>query len=397
MTDLPLSSIPARRKTIALAAAALFVVSLGLAFVLGGKKQVTAKTNEMDTPIGTLTNLAAVDLSAQATPGDWFDGVPEESVGRKISEPLPAGQKASSVVTGDVPASRAASSTTPKAGTGSATTPNVPTVTDATPTVVKTPSSNPPPSRDSTSPASAITVGGSSASQPPATAQPTSKGTKPDGGDVPNATASAGRMETKPEVKSTASVPQTKTSSPISTAGKSSARSGQQHKESKPVFVLPARKQPGVIAQTRTLITEEQFHRPVRAVKVAKASVPPATSNSASVESEDLVPKAIPVHVLKQEASAFAAQTDSQLRQKGTLNPSEHIRLPKRSEVENPAIWHDEDTPAVADERRPFGLVLSNEKSVFTPEGIPLRSDIPPGVSPLEKTGADKPLWKRPE
>jgi hypothetical protein len=72
-----------------------------------------------------------------------------------------------------------------------------------------------------------------------------------------------------------------------------------------------------------------------------------------------------------------------------------------------------------AGERRPFGLVLEEkdqalalqyERSVaervalaagavdeLMVEGIPVRTDVPPGVSALEKTGPDKPLWQRPE
>ena len=104
-----------------------------------------------------------------------------------------------------------------------------------------------------------------------------------------------------------------------------------------------------------------------------------------------------PVRVTQADALQFAAQATTTLRQTGKLKPTEKVRLPRKSEAKNPAIWHEDDVPSTEAEEKPFGLVITRETEDRSPEGIPLRTDIPEGRSPLEKTGPDKPLWKRPE
>jgi hypothetical protein len=158
-------------------------------------------------------------------------------------------------------------------------------------------------------------------------------------------------------------------------------------KKDMPEFVRPAAKRPGVIAQSRTLVTEQQFNRASTA-----APAPQANSNGKSS-----TPAPVPAVVPKEDAQHYARRTTDTLRQQGTLKPTQTVRLPRQQETTNARVWREEDTPATAQERRPFGLVVEDTNPSFTPEGIPLRTDIPAGTSPLEKTGVDKPLWKRPE
>lgn len=101
--------------------------------------------------------------------------------------------------------------------------------------------------------------------------------------------------------------------------------------------------------------------------------------------------------VRQQEAREFAQQMTNNMRRQGLLKPEQKVRLPKVAESNNPRIWREDESPASADERRHFGLIVVDENPATTPEGIPLRSDIPAGTSALQKTGPDKPLWKRPE
>lgn len=158
-------------------------------------------------------------------------------------------------------------------------------------------------------------------------------------------------------------------------------------KKDLPEFVRPAAKRPGLVAQSRTLVTEQQFNR-----ASTDAPEPQANSNSRSS-----TPAPAPAVVPKEEAQDYARRTTDTLRQQGTLKPTQTVRLPRQQETTNARVWREEDTPVTAQERRPFGLVVEDTNPAFTPEGIPLRTDIPAGASPLEKTGADKPLWKRSE
>lgn len=346
MSEMSFSPASAQRKVVALMAAAALVVSLGLAFVLGGKKTVVAKSDAQDTQIGTLTNLAALDLSAQATPGDWFDSVPDGADASAKPTVETSSTVVSSVVTGDSP-----TATKPAPATSPGSEANPPTVASADTSKH---------SSDAGSAPKALVV---------AVAKPAQ--VIPNQTDIPDTSAS--------------------------TADKPSKAATQSHQDSKPVFVTPVRKQAGLIAQTRTLITEEQFH-PTKPARNEKAEMQPSNGRQQpAVAAEEPVTKAIPVHVLHEEARSFAAQISAQLRQQGTLKLGERIRLPRGTETPSKKIWREDDKPVVSGERRPFGLVLTQESSAFTPAGIPLRTDIPAGKSPLEKTGADKPLWKKPE
>jgi hypothetical protein len=154
-----------------------------------------------------------------------------------------------------------------------------------------------------------------------------------------------------------------------------------------PEFVRPAAKRTGLVAQSRTLVTEQQL----------KQAHTPAPETQASSDARSSTPAPAPVLVPKEEAQDYALRTTETLRQQGTLKPAQTVRLPRQHETTNARVWREEDTPATAQERRPFGLVVEDTNPASTPQGIPLRTDIPAGTSPLEKTGADKPLWKRPE
>jgi len=157
----------------------------------------------------------------------------------------------------------------------------------------------------------------------------------------------------------------------------------------RPTFVRPAVKRSGVIAQSRSLVTERQIQN------VRSSIMPTAGAANSPPMRASTPPK--PAIVPKQEAEDFARRTTSELRRQGTLRPTQQVRLPRQQETNNTRVWRQEDTPAATDERRPFGLVVEDTSPAFSPEGIPLRTDIPAGASPLNKTGADKPLWKRPK
>jgi hypothetical protein len=164
-----------------------------------------------------------------------------------------------------------------------------------------------------------------------------------------------------------------------------------------PQFVKPTIQRPGVIAQSRTLVTDQQYHQ----LQAAKApSNPPAVSlpSSKTTPASASQPRVTtPATVRQEEARTYAQRTTEKLRQQKALTPAQRARLPRSTEAPSKRIWREDDTPTTADERRPFGLVIEDTNPAFTPEGIPLRTDIPAGTSPLQKTGADKPLWKRPE
>jgi hypothetical protein len=153
-----------------------------------------------------------------------------------------------------------------------------------------------------------------------------------------------------------------------------------------PVFVKPSVQRSGLIAQSKGLITEPQIRRNQTNQPTDKPATAPKSPSLPA-----------PAKVRQQEARQFAQETTDNMRRQGLLKPEQKVRLPKLAESNNPRIWREDETPASADERRPFGLIVVDENPATTPEGIPLRTDIPAGASALQKTGPDKPLWKRPE
>ena len=155
-----------------------------------------------------------------------------------------------------------------------------------------------------------------------------------------------------------------------------------------PVFVKPSVQRTGLIAQSKGLISEPQIRRNQTNKSAAESSSPQATASKSPS-------RPAPAKVRKQEAREFAQQTTDNLRQQGLLKPQQKVRLPKIAESNNPRIWREDEPPTSADEHRPFGLIVVDENPAITPEGIPLRTDIPAGTSALQKTGPDKPLWKR--
>ena len=134
-----------------------------------------------------------------------------------------------------------------------------------------------------------------------------------------------------------------------------------------------------------------------------------ATSDNSPAIGQDF-----PAEVTLPEARAYSARLTDSLRQSGTLSATRSVRLPTKAETTNPRVWRQDDSPAKPQEVRPFGVVVEESdpaacaalaseapavpaaQPAHTPEGIPLRTDIPEGTSPLEKSGPDKSLWKRP-
>lgn len=184
----------------------------------------------------------------------------------------------------------------------------------------------------------------------------------------------------------------------------------------RPAIALKAPKaaRNGVILQSKALITTKQFQsylpepRPGQPPRQS-ASTPPATSNSPNLNAQK--PNVI-AQITKSEADAFVQEVTRQWHKSGEIPSHQHVRLPKAAETTNTTIWRQEDVPKSPEEQRPIGIVLqevsppqplqttpaskTSPSKDRTRQGIPLRTDIPAGTSPLEKNGPDTPLWKRP-
>ncbi len=375
MTDAPFSSVSPQRKVIAMGAAACFVVSLGLAFVLTGKKTHAPKIDSSDTQIGTLTGLAVVDLSSQPTPNDWFDGVPDgiDARAKPSVEASAAGKAASTVVTGDSDAAIAAVSKTADsplkvsrtapAAAGPQPAPAaapvvsvqaqpskapapaaVPSTPQPLPVISAAPAPPPPP-------AAVVSAAQSAVVNPPAAPAPAAR--QPSGGTSPTSAIAADLgLAAKPSA-----------TGPQPTEGKMFATRRQ---EPRPLFALPPYKQPGLLAQTLTLITEAQFRHLIKPpapqdqppvtkpqepaqLQDAPKAAPPLVSAAAAGVAEEPVPKAIPVHVLHEPALVYAAQATRPSRQQAIIDASGHMRLTKRADTPN-----SEDKPAAPRVKRPL-------------------------------------------
>ncbi|MGV3659058.1 MAG: hypothetical protein ACO1TE_02705 [Prosthecobacter sp.] len=397
------AATPGQRKLFATLGAAVLVISLSLAFVLGGKKAPAAKDVENDFQIGMLDG-SSIDLNAQATPDNWVENT-VASVDGTETEPVavfPPSATNSSIVQGDDPGSQPKTPPAPggAAGAGAAqpaATPSLaggpPMPVEAEPHAVAVHAREGEPAAGLGSKPNPATTPAGNVQTAQTSVVPSSKpATVSTGKTVPKA-GSPASTPVKPQP--TAPSPAAPQAIPVKVAkvvgaapaASKSAAGGAARKQgdTKPVFVRPAHKLPGVVAQTRTLITEKQYSPPSAPEAAAKPAAEEKTTSNA------------PARVRQQEARSYAQQATRQLQQQKALPPTQRVRLPRRAETTNPAVWHEDDAPAASDERRPFGLVVAEEKPGVTPEGIPLRTDIPAGTSPLQQNGADKPLWKRPE
>jgi hypothetical protein len=172
-------------------------------------------------------------------------------------------------------------------------------------------------------------------------------------------------------------------------------------------LVPPQKPRAGVVAHTRGLVSKVFFEAAVKG-DVAELVKGPAGGGELAA-------------VTREQADAFAGWMTRLHRELGLIGGSQEFRLPRAEETSSPKIWRVDDAAVGAGERRPFGLVLEEkdqalavqyERSVaervalaagagavdeLMVDGIPVRTDVPPGVSALEKTGPDKPLWQRPE
>lgn len=449
MSDVPPPPTPGlgQRKLVALLGAAALLGSFSLAFMLGGKKAPTSMDVEKDLQIGML-DASSIDLGAQATPDNWVENtVPGIDGAPAVPTPAaPPSQSTSSVVQGD-PGSGSAPQTAASAPTalreGDQVEPHAldvygrdenPARKGATPAGAVAGNAQASPAtakggNDQAGTATTTPTGTTGGSDKAGTTTPRPAAPSAASGQVAQTTPKsgttggsnkAGTTLPRPAAPSAGSgqvaqaTPKSgttggsdkagmKTTKPASTSGKPQPQEsspsvphaipvgvarvpGKESALAKPVFVRPSQERPGVVAQTRTLITEKQYASP----SASKTGKPKPAAEDKAVGSA-------PAQVRQQDARSYAQQATRQLQQQKVLAPTQHVRLPRRAETTNPAVWHEDDTPASTDERRPFGLIVAEEKPGFTPAGIPLRTDIPAGASSLEQNGPDKPLWKRPE
>ncbi|WP_395744520.1 hypothetical protein [Prosthecobacter sp.] len=139
-------------------------------------------------------------------------------------------------------------------------------------------------------------------------------------------------------------------------------------------------------------------------------SLPPASDrrevSAATVAANTPAPRvSAPVHAAAPQASAGRGRRLAAGKSGGARSTSTETSVLAQTDGSHAArpvaggrqSSREDGRRASRGERHPFGLVAAQEVPSFTPEGIPLRTDLRAGVSALEKTGADKPLWKRPE
>jgi hypothetical protein len=410
----------ARRKTYAIVGAAVCVLVLVIAYAFSGSKPAPKKVVEPDQPLASIDGQTLVHLDQPPADKDWYENVPAGTI---VAQNPQAGAHAkdapttpvSSVVIGDNPAAEPPAESVMKpgeapgpgvvaqTGAGSAAEPvsggSAQGTDSAAAVAPQSPNSKPPASPSipngavaTIPPVNATTATTGSVNAPRATFPPVNApvGTNtPVNAPVGTNSPTSAPVATIPPVNA----PVAKIGAPAASPPSSSpAKKGKSTASTqRPKFVRPTRKQPGIIARTSELVTEPEFR------EAPKSAAAQAKPGQASAKPAAVAKPAPPARVRQQEARTFAAQTTEQLREQGLIKPGQRIRLPRSTETPNPTIWREDDAPVTPEERRPFGLVIAEENSAFTPEGIPLRTDIPAGASPLEKTGADKPLWKRPE
>ena len=341
------------------------------------------------------------------TPGGADNVVPNSSAAAGVTAPTPPPANAgASVVALNSPAAAgtAPSEPPPSAGStamaqnspaaaGTAATTAAPTTPDAPPTKFQTPATSPG-QRTTADPVVAAAPANPSATSPQAGSnQPASMpsnsevgaasagGTSPSPSRQPNVAASS-PVSSATQPPPAVTPPNVATDQPVGandTAQKSAPLAVV------PDFIAPPKRRGQIVAQSKNLITQAEVRNS------------PAAGTSSQAQASS------PAIVAHEEARQFARQATETLKAKGLLQPGQTARLPRSSETPNTQVWREDDQPSSAEERRPFGVVIAEDEpadsanSAFTPERIPERTDIPPGTSPLEKTGPDKPLWKRPQ
>lgn len=418
----------ARRKTYAIVGVGFCVLVLVMVYAFSGSKPAPKKVVEPDQPLASIDGQTLVDLDQLPADKDWFENVPAGTI---VAQNPEAGANAkdapttplSPVIIGDNPAKEPPADSVMKPGQAPGTGVVAQNETSGVAAQVSGSAAQGNSAVDSTAvagerlkpgPTPAVQNGAMAVIQPitaNATIQPINANPPPGQVAAPVATlpllnatkATIGSanapVATIPPVNAPVATippvnaPVAKIGAPAASPPSSSpAKKGKSTASThRPKFVHPTRKQPGIIARTSELVTESEFRQ---APKSAAAQAKPG---QAPAKPAAVAKHAPPARVRQQEARTFAAQTTEQLREQGLIKPGQRIRLPRSTETPNPTIWREDDAPVTPEERRPFGLVIAEENPAFTPEGIPLRTDIPAGASPLEKTAADKPLWKRAE
>ncbi len=424
-----------RRKLIAAGGAVLLLCIMTFAFVSGGKKNVQEFNKEPDAAVGVLQDGPDLFSAGSVTAEDWLnvpvgDVVALNGSNQVSAELISAAPMVSPVVTGDkleanppageMPSIQPASGL-PQTAITSAIAENttsmaehdVRTLSSARTadhrTLLAEGAKGPMIATPTPLPERAVTLNPKPVSGPEVTlqanrtsnVQPINVSTNDSRATAPPATVvspvAASNMsrpgldsDVTAEIVSKAA--NAKNTLPILASGAMNTPSDvarSDAEEERPAFVRPNVQRNGLIAQSRSLVTERQIQRLRSAGTSALEAVKFPTPSSPTPPT--------PALVSKPEAEDFVRRTGEELRQQGNLRPTQQLRLPRQQETTNARIWRQEDTPTTTDERRPFGLVVEDTAPAFTPEGIPLRTDIPAGASSLNKTGADKPLWKRPK
>jgi hypothetical protein len=375
MSDLLPSPTPSatRRKRIVLVASGALISVMLMAFLFGGSKETPTKkkTEDEGGQIGFINSDLTLNLDNSGTYDDWINA-PEGAVESPTEPETSPIKSESSVVNGD----GGALTSSPISGQKMV------------------------PQYDGGSPPKPIA---SDQAAVPSESSPVAKGAQP--GDTRSqvnphpSSAMATTPDEKPSTQVAAQQVKSKTGPaslsepgksgpkslvPSGNAGTASTPKSEDAKRTPkhPTFVRSTSQRPGIIAQSARLINSDEFSE----------VVPPSPNVPIQKQSTQH-----PAMVSHAEARHFAEQTTVEMREKGLLKPSQRARLPRLAEAPNAKIWREDDSPKTEKERRPFGLIISEDAPASTPEGIPLRTDIPAGTSPLEKTGPDKPLWKRPE
>lgn len=389
----------ARRKTYAIAGGGVCVLLFVMVYAFSGSKPAPKKVTEPDQVVPSVEGQTVVDLDQTGGDSGWYDNVPAGTIVAQNPPVVPNVKDApttplSPVVTGDNPAAEPPAGSAMQPGQAPGASVVAQNGTSGVPAQVSGSTAESAGAIDS----SAVAGGKPKPGPTPSVQNGTVAAIQPITANATVGKVTAPRATIDPVIAPVATIdpviaPVAEIGAPAASPVPPSSGKIEQNAASaqRPKFVRPKQKQPGIIARTRDLVTEPEFRR---APKPAVTQAKPGQTPSKPVAATKPAP---PARVRQQEARSFAARTTEQLREQGLIKPGQRIRLPRSTETPNPTIWREDDAPVTPEERRPFGLVLAEENPAHTPEGIPLRTDLPAETSPLEKTGADKPLWKRPE
>ena len=426
MSDLESSTPPTSglaRRRLTLAGIGLLAGAMIVAFIMGGKSQAPRRSSEPRREDDTIVKSDKPQTPDILDP--WGEFAPEGSVPplKVPSAPgLPGGQPGSppivtpgpsgTIALADPKAAPGLPTTTPNSSPAT-TTPQQNTVPVAPPAASSVAQTTPPPAV----PPAEIPKGQParpSPSAPPAVAAIAAAPATPPVKPVPSETPAASPAR-PPEIAASSTAPSP--AKPSATAVTSRPVIAQQapglsaHADKtpaspaapRPAFKKPRSVRTGVVSQSTDLVKQNEFS------PAAPPAAEPATSSTPAATPAP--PRAAVVTL--PEAKSYSATLTQSLRAERRLTPTQTVRLPSTAETANPKIWHHDDQPAAATETRPFGLVIEETDpaaravlvqsqpepppAAETPEGIPLRTDIPAGTSPLDKNGPDNPLWKRPQ